>query len=94
MGFEVVGYIATFFSAVGFLPQAIKTIRTRDVNGLSMATYICLFSASLSWFGYGIYLGDIPLIATNTLTSSFQVIILFMILKEKDKSNEKSSNQV
>ena len=94
MGFEVVGYIATFFSAVGFLPQAIKTTRTRDVNSLSLATYICLFCALLSWFSYGIYLGDIPLIATNTLTSSFQVIILFMILKEKDKSNEKSSNQV
>ena len=48
MGFEVIGYIATFFST-----------------------------------------GDIPLIATNTLTSCFQVIILFMIFKEKDKSNEK-----
>ena len=84
MGFEVVGYIATFFSAVGFLPQAIKTIHTRDVNGLSIATYICLFCASLSWFSYGIYLGDIPLVATNTLTTFFQGIILFMIFKEKD----------
>ncbi len=90
MGFQIVGYIATFFSAVGFLPQAIKTVRTRDVQSLSLATYICLFSASVSWFSYGIYLRDIPLIATNTLTSFFQVIILFMILKEKNKSNERS----
>mgnify|MGYP000063600727 CR=1 FL=1 len=85
MDFSILGYFATFFSAVGFLPQAIKTVRTKDVKSLSLVTYIFLFSASLSWFSYGIYLGDIPLIATNTLTSIFQAIILFMILKEKDK---------
>jgi MtN3 and saliva related transmembrane protein len=86
MDFAILGYFATFFSATAFLPQAIKTIRTRDVQSLSLISYIFLFSASLSWFGYGIYLRDIPLIATNTLTSSFQVVILFMILKERDKS--------
>ena len=86
MDFAILGYIATFFSATAFLPQAMKTIRTRDVQSLSLITYIFLFSASLSWFSYGIYLGDIPLIATNTLTSSLQAIILFMILKERDKS--------
>ena len=85
MDFAILGYIATFFSATSFLPQAIKTVRTRDVQSLSLITYIFLLAASLSWFGYGIYLGDIPLIATNTLTSSFQVVILFMILKERDK---------
>ena len=85
MDFAILGYMATFFSATSFLPQAIKTVRTRDVQSLSLITYIFLFAASLSWFGYGIYLGDIPLIATNTLTSSFQVVILFMILKERDK---------
>jgi MtN3 and saliva related transmembrane protein len=86
MDFAILGYVATFFSATSFLPQAIKTVRTRDVQSLSLITYIFLFAASLSWFSYGIYLKDIPLIATNTLTSSFQVIILFMILKERDKS--------
>ncbi len=84
MDFSILGYFATFFSAVGFLPQAIKTVRTRDVQSLSLSTYICLFFASLSWFSYGIYLGDIPLVATNTLTTFFQGIILFMIFKEKD----------
>ena len=84
MDFSILGYFATFFSAVGFLPQAIKTVRTRDVQSLSHPTYICLFCASLSWFSYGIYLGDIPLVATNTLTTFFQGIILFMIFEEKD----------
>ena len=54
MDLLIFGYFATFFSAVSFLPQAIKTIKTRDVTGLSLLTYICLFLASLSWFTYGV----------------------------------------
>ena len=45
MDLLIFGYFATFFSAVSFLPQAIKTIKTRDVTGLSLLTYICLFLA-------------------------------------------------
>ena len=87
MNFSILGYFATFFSAVGFLPQAIKTVQTREVQSLPLVTYIFLFCASVSWLSYGIYLGDIPLIVTNTLTSSFQVVILYMILKERDTKN-------
>ena len=71
MDLLIFGYFATFFSAVSFLPQAIKTIKTRDVTGLSLLTYICLFLASLSWFTYGVVLNDIPLMATNFLTIFF-----------------------
>ncbi|MDA7572307.1 SemiSWEET family transporter [Candidatus Actinomarina] len=85
MDFSILGYIATFFSATSFLPQAVKTVRTKDVQSLSLITYIFLLSASVSWFSYGVYLGDIPLMATNTLTSTFQIIILFMMFKEKAK---------
>ncbi|MDC3404649.1 SemiSWEET family transporter [Acidimicrobiia bacterium] len=85
MDFSILGYIPTFFSATSFLPQAVKTVRTKDVQSLSLITYIFLLSASVSWFSYGVYLGDIPLMATNTLTSTFQIIILFMMFKEKAK---------
>ena len=85
MDLSILGYIATFFSATSFLPQAVKTVRTKDVQSLSLITYIFLLSASVSWFSYGVYLGDIPLMATNTLTSTFQIIILFMMFKEKAK---------
>ena len=85
MDFSILGYIATFFSTTSFLPQAVKTVRTKDVQSLSLITYIFLLSASVSWFSYGVYLGDIPLMATNTLTSTFQIIILFMMFKEKAK---------
>ena len=77
------GYLAIFFTTVSFLPQAIKTLKTRRVEDLSLITYLFLFLGSLSWFLYGNYLNDIPLMATNSMTTILTGLILFLIVKEK-----------
>ena len=78
------GYFAAFFTAVSFLPQAIKTVRTRQTAGLSLLTYLFLFLGSLSWFIYGFYLTDYPLMITNSLTTIFTGIILYLIFSERN----------
>ena len=83
MSFVIFGYFAVFFTTVSFFPQAIKTLKTRNVEGLSLLTYTFLFLGSLSWFLYGSYLDDIPLRATNSLTTILTGLILFLIVKEK-----------
>ena len=83
MNFVLFGYFAVFFTTVSFLPQATKTLRTRNVEGLSLLTYLFLFLGSLSWFLYGNYLNDIPLMATNSMTTILTGLILFLIVKEK-----------
>ena len=84
MELAIFGYIAAFCTAISFLPQAVKTIKTKDTNGLSLLTYLFLFFGSLSWFVYGIVLADIPLMSTNFLTTIFTGIILFLILRGKN----------
>jgi len=83
MNFVIIGYLAAFFTAVSFLPQTIKTIKTREVAGLSVITYLFLFFGSLSWLVYGYYLKDFPILTTNTLTTISTFIILFLIFKER-----------
>jgi MtN3 and saliva related transmembrane protein len=87
MNLIVFGYFAAFFTAVSFLPQAIKTVRTRETAGLSLLTYLFLFLGSLSWFIYGLYLTDYPLMVTNSLTTVFTGIILYLIFSERNKYN-------
>ena len=84
MELPIFGYIAAFCTAISFLPQAVKTIKTKDTNGLSLLTYLFLFFGSLSWFIYGIVLTDIPLVGTNFLTTIFTGIILFLILRGRN----------
>ena len=84
MNLIIFGYFAAFFTAVSFLPQAIKTVRTRETTGLSLLTYLFLFLGSLSWFIYGLYLNDYPLMVTNSLTTIFTGIILYLIFSERN----------
>ena len=84
MELAIFGYVAAFCTAISFLPQAVKTIKTKDTNGLSLLTYLFLFFGSLSWFIYGIVLTDIPLVGTNFLTTIFTGIILFLILRGRN----------
>jgi len=84
MNLLIFGYFAAFFTAVSFLPQAIKTVKTRQTAGLSLLTYLFLFLGSLSWFIYGFYLTDSPLMITNSLTTIFTGIILYLIFSERN----------
>lgn len=84
MNLLIFGYFAAFFTAVSFLPQAIKTVKTRETAGLSLLTYLFLFLGSLSWFIYGVYLTDYPLMITNSLTTIFTGIILYLILSDRN----------
>ena len=87
MNLLFIGYFAVFFTVVSFLPQAIKTLKTREVNGLSALTYLFLFLGSLSWFSYGLVLSDIPLVVTNFLTTFFIGVTFFLIVEENSKIN-------
>jgi len=80
------GCFAAFCRAISFLPQAIKTIKTREVRGLSVLTYLFLFLGSMSWLVYGTMQSDMPLIVTNSLTTIFSGIILFFILRERNNT--------
>tara|TARA_Y100000768_G_C23686968_1_gene544959 strand:+ start:346 stop:600 length:255 start_codon:yes stop_codon:yes gene_type:complete len=84
MDFSIFGYLAAVCTAVSFLPQAVKTVRTKNTEGLSLITYVFLFFGSLFWFIYGIYTKDVPLVATNTLTTVFTFFIVFIILKNRN----------
>tara|TARA_B100002019_G_scaffold45347_1_gene38135 strand:- start:89 stop:355 length:267 start_codon:yes stop_codon:yes gene_type:complete len=86
MELAIFGYVAAFCTAISFLPQAVKTIKTKETNSLSLLTYLFLFFGSLSWFIYGIVLTDIPLMGTNLLTTIFTGIILFLILRGRNKT--------
>lgn len=76
---ENIGYLAAFLTTIAFLPQAIKTIRTRDTSGLSLAMYACLTVGIVLWLLHGIHLGDYALIGANSVTL-FLALPIFVIV--------------
>ncbi|MFN3689010.1 SemiSWEET family sugar transporter [Salinarimonas sp.] len=65
---EIVGMIAAVLTTLCWLPQAARTIRTRDTRALSLSTQAVFAAGVALWLVYGIGLGSWPIIAANAVT--------------------------
>ena len=59
------GYFAGLLTVVSFLPQVIRTWRTRQTRDLSLGMFALLVTASTLWVVYGAVTADLPVILTN-----------------------------
>lgn len=75
--------MAAVLTTVSYLPQAIKTIKSRQTKDLSLFMYALLTMGVFLWFVYGILLVNIPLILANGVTLLFTLTILAMKIKYK-----------
>ena len=81
MSMEWTGYVAATLTTVAFIPQAVKTIRTRDTHSISLGMYVVFTIGIMFWFGYGIVLGSWPMIVSNAITFVLSATILAMKLR-------------
>lgn len=63
---------------LGYLPQAIKTIRTRQTDAIAMPTFLSLGLASVLFVVQGLMLGNYPLVIANTVTAVCSAIIFII----------------
>ncbi|MCA9731483.1 MAG: SemiSWEET transporter [Deferribacteres bacterium] len=76
-----IGLFAALCTTTAFLPQAIKTIRTKQTRDLSLRMYILQATGNFSWFIYGFITFNIPIMLADSITSILVVTILVMKLK-------------
>ena len=79
----ILGLVAATCTTISFLPQAIKTIRSKHTKDLSFGMYTVLTIGVFLWFVYGIFIKDIPVILANGITLVFTATILYLIIKYK-----------
>lgn len=78
---DTIGYIAAVLTTASFIPQAWYTLRTRDVQGISLGMYL-LFVAGVSlWLIYGVLLAAWPIVVANSVTLALAGTILVMKLR-------------
>lgn len=73
---DLIGYLAAALTTFSFVPQALLTLRTRDVSGISLSMY-SLFTVGVAlWLAYGWRLGQWPIIIANLVTLGLAATIL------------------
>ena len=78
---NLIGYCAAALTTIAFVPQTIKTIRSRDTRAISFWMYAAFTTGIAFWFVYGLMLGSWPIIFSNAITFLLAVTILAMKLR-------------
>ena len=75
------GAAAATLPPISFVPEALKTIRTRDVSGISLGMYSLFATGVALWLVYGVMLGEAPIYVANAITLALALAVLVMKLR-------------
>ena len=78
---EIVGYCAATLTTIAFVPQVLKSWRSRSLRDLSLGT-LSVFSAGVFlWMIYGIALHEMPIVAANAVTLALNGVLMVLKLR-------------
>ena len=73
---EFFGYFAAVLTTAAFLPQLIKTLKTKKADDVSLITLIMFTSGVISWIIYGYRISSLPILIANLITFLLNLFIL------------------
>ncbi len=79
----ILGLLAGTLTTFSFLPQVIKTWKTKSTKDISLGMFVTFCAGVFLWLLYGIVIHDLPVIITNFVTLILASSILWMKLKYK-----------
>ena len=75
---DFIGYLSAFLTSVSFLPQAIKTIKTKNTEGISLLMYLLFVIGVIGWTIYGFLIKNNVIIIANIFTTIVASMVLFV----------------
>jgi MtN3 and saliva related transmembrane protein len=85
MNSEVVGIIAGALSCTTFLPQVIKTWKSKSTKDVSLTMFLIASVGTTLWLVYGIMINSISIIGTNIVVLFFTLTMLLLFFRNRKK---------
>ena len=73
---DIVGYLGGIFIMTSFIPQVIKSYKTKSVKDLSLAMIVATLIGTVFWLIYGILISAMPIIIMNSI---FGFVVLYQL---------------
>lgn len=77
-GIEYLGLVASTLATLAFLPQVVRTWRTRSAEDFSLVTLLMLEAGTSLWIGYGLWRGAPAIWLGNGVTLTLVGFILWV----------------
>ena len=78
MLWSIIGAVAAICTTVGFIPQIIRGIKTRELSDVSPVMLTLLLVGCSLWLTYGVHLKNSIIALANGFTLSFVIVILLL----------------
>ena len=75
------GMVAGTLTTISFVPQLIRTWKTRSTKDISTGMFIMFCTGILLWTLYGFAIDSLPVMITNGITFVLAFIILVLKIK-------------
>ena len=85
MDVEIIGFVAALLTTSAFVPQVVKVWKSKSSMGVSVSMYLVLLLGVFLWGVYGYLIDSMSIMIANTVTGLLQLMILILILKNKNK---------
>ena len=72
---DIIGYTGSICLILGYMPQAIYTIRTHDTDGIALPTFLMMGLGGILFAIQGLMLENWPLFITNVITTVSSAIV-------------------
>lgn len=80
---QLLGLVAGACTTIAFLPQVLKTWKSRSAKDLSLGMFSIFSLGVFLWLVYGFLVQDIPVIAANMVTLMLASTLLVFKLRYK-----------
>ena len=80
---ELIGYSAGVLTTLAFVPQVVKSWRSKSVGDLSFLTLGAFTVGVFLWLAYGIALRSAPVIAANATTLVLSGLLVGLKLRHE-----------
>jgi len=85
---DLVGSVAGALTTVAFVPQVVKTWRTRSTRDISLAMWLAFTLGVALWIVYGLMAGAWPILIANIVTFLLAGSVLRIKLANRGKEGD------
>lgn len=72
---QIIGYTASICMVLGYLPQTVRTLKTRKTDDIALGTFLLMGIGGLFFCIQGLLLENWPLFLCNLCTTTMSAII-------------------
>ena len=84
---DTIGYAAGFIAMITFLPQLLKTIRTKKTADISMIMLLLTLAANILYVVYGILLELYPVVIMLGIMTCILILQIALTMKYRGSTN-------